>query len=120
MKRLFIILILPALTCVVACDNKCNCSSKNVCVAIINSTGQPIETVRLLTHGIKIVESKQLAIDDKTCISFKSPGENTFSLTAILSNGDTVISADEYSEGGYKFIGTVTKNKIKIEYNNFY
>ncbi len=116
MKRLFIIIVLG----VVACDNKCDCSSDNVCVTIVNVTGQSIETVRLLTKGIKRVESGQLATDDKTCLFFKSPGENSFSLTAILSNGDTIISAEEYSEGGYKFIGTVTKKKINIEFDKIY
>ncbi len=122
MKRLFIILLVLVLTGVIACDDKskCDCSKDSVCVSIINSTGQPLETVTLLSRGINKATVGQLASDDKACLSFKSSGENTFSLTAILSNGKTLISREEYSEGGYKFIGTITKDEIKIEYNDTY
>jgi len=121
MKRVFTILLLT-LAGIVACDSeeKCDCSRENVCITIINATGQPIKTVRLLTHGISKVASGQLATDDKTCLSFNSPGENSFNLTAILNNEDTITSTEVYSEGGYKFIGTITNDTMKIEYNNKY
>jgi hypothetical protein len=86
-------------------------------VAIINSTGQPLETVTLLSHEIIAEDSiKQLATGDLACLSFKGPGESSIRLTATFSNGKTLNSREEYSEGGYKFIGTITKNEIKIEY----
>jgi hypothetical protein len=122
MKRIFTILILLTLLGIVACNSeeKCDCSRERVCITIINSTGQPIKNVRLLTHGISKEASGLIETDDKTCFSFNSPGENSFNLTAILNNGETVISTEVYSEGGYKFIGTISNDTIKIEYNNNY
>ncbi len=118
-RLFFISTIFLSLT---ACNNKdkCDCSSDTVCVTIINGTGQSIETVWLRKQFFNIVSSRPLAIDDKTCLSFTGSGENTFNLMAILSNGDTVMSVEEYSEGGYKFIGTVTKDTIKIEHKKLY
>lgn len=119
MKKTFIIFTILTLTGVVACENKhkCECSSENVCVTLINSTGQIIETVKLI-HEKGNIATGQLAIDNETCILFKSPGENSFSLTAILNNGDSLISTAGYCEGGYRFIATATKDTIKIELNN--
>jgi len=122
MKRLFYIIILLTLTGIVACDRKekCDCTRDNVCVTIINKTDQPVKMVRLLTHGMSKVESGLLSTDAKTCLSFNSPGENSFKLTATLINGDTIGSTEVYSEGGYKFIGTLTNDTIKLQYDNKY
>ena len=120
MRQLFI--ILTVFLTLTACDNKdkCDCSSDTVCVSIINATGQPIEKVWLRSQVAIRASSRALAIDDKTCLSFKGSGEHTFNLMTILNNGNTVMSREEYSEGGYKFIGTITKDTIKIEYKNIY
>jgi hypothetical protein len=120
MKKHFIVLIQLALTSI-GCNEryKCDCFSENVCVTLINSTGQLVEKVNLL-HEKGNAVSGQLEINAKSCLSFKSPGENSFSLIAILSNGDTIISKAVYCEGGYKFIAIVTNAKINVEINNDY
>ena len=122
MKISIAALVSLSLICANGCGDKdqCDCSREKVCVTITNTTSHQLETVRLYTNGIIQVESGPLASGAKTCIAFRSPGENSFNLTAILSDGGTVTSNEEYSEGGYKFIGTVTKDKIEIEHDNTY
>jgi hypothetical protein len=88
---------------------------ENVCVTIINSTGLSLEKVELQIGGISKDSIGYLEPDKQACLSFRGSGESVFRLKAILTNGKTVVSGDEYSEGGYKFVGTVTHSIIKIE-----
>ena len=99
---------------------KCDCSNKNVCISFTNSSGQPLDTLILLSHGVTKNTIGQLALDEKTCLSFNSVGENTFSLMANLKNGKEIKSSEVYCEDGYKFTATATKNEITIDYSNSY
>jgi hypothetical protein len=121
MKRSIIAFASLTLT-FMACSSKvkCDCNSDKVCITIVNATGKRLESVRLFTKGIIQAETASLGASDKTCLAFTSPGENAFTLTAISTDGSKVISREEYSEGGYEFIGTVTEGRIEIETDNSY
>lgn len=121
MKKSIIAFLSLTLT-FIACNSKvkCDCSSDKVCITIVNATGKRLESVRLFTKGIIQAESASLEAADKTCLAFTSPGEKAFTLTAISTDGSKIISSEEYSEGGYEFIGTVTPEQIEIETDNTY
>lgn len=116
------IILLLVLNGVVACNSKvrCDCSRDNVCVLITNATGKPVKGIKLRTNGASVVERGHLGPTDKVCLSFKSPRENAFSLIATLDDGRSVVSSEEYSEGGYKFTATVMADYIKIEFDEAY
>jgi hypothetical protein len=116
------ILLLLALSGVVACNSKvrCDCSRGNVCVLIANAAGKPVKAIKLRTNGAPVVEREYLGPTDNVCLSFKSLGENAFSLIATLDDGRSVVSPEEYSEGGYKFTATIMADYIKIEFDEAY
>ena len=122
MKKWISVLLLFCLTSTNSCKSKikCDCSTKTVCISFVNSSGQPIETLRLISHGIDKTSIGQLVLNDKICMSFNSAGENTFSLVANLKNGKTIKSNEVYCEGGYKFTSIATESEIKISYSNSY
>jgi hypothetical protein len=122
MNKWIAILLLFFLTIVNSCKSKikCDCSTKTVCISLVNSSGQPLETLRLVSHGVDETSIGQLALNDKTCLSFNSSGENTFSLTANQKNGKTIKSIEVYCEGGYKFKAIATETEIKIDYSPLY
>jgi hypothetical protein len=122
MKKWVTILLIFFLTGANSCNPKikCDCSNNNVCISFTNSSGQPLQTLSLLSHGVNKTTIQQLALNDKPCLSFNSSGENTFSLTAILKNGKPIKSSEVYCEGGYKFTATATESEIKIVYSNSY
>lgn len=99
---------------------KCECSTKTVCVSFVNSSGQPIETLKLISHGVDKTSIGKLAPNNKICLSFNSTGENTFSLSANLKNGKTIKSGEVYCEAGYKFTSIATENDIKIVFSSTY
>jgi len=122
MHKWITIILLFFLTGINSCNSKikCDCSTNIVCVSLVNSSGQPLETLRLVSHGVDKTSIGHLAHYDKTCLSFNSTGENTFSLTANLKDGKIIKSIDVYCEGGYKFAAIVTESDIKIEYSTQY
>lgn len=122
MKKWIIILSLFFLTGANSCNSKikCDCSTKNVCISFVNSSGQPVEIIRLLSQGVNKTTIEQIAHNGKTCLSFNCPGENAFSLTANLKNGKIIKSGEAYCEGGYKFTATATKDEIKLDFSNSY
>lgn len=117
MTKIFALLTAITSLGIISCSdkNKCGCSSKYVCVAVVNTTGQPLKKVKLIVKGITKDTIGQVSTQENACLSFKSNGENSFMLQATLSNSKSVISKEQYSEGGYKFTATVTEEEIKIE-----
>jgi hypothetical protein len=121
MKRA-VVIFAPLMLIALGCGSKdsCKCSRDSVCVTIKNKSGQQILSARVVSKGMLQAKSDVLENGDKICMSFKSPGENSLNLAAIVSNGDTLISNEVYSEGGYAFLGTVTSEGIKVENNRSY
>ncbi len=112
------IVLLIALTSLVSCKrDQCVCAQDNVCVNITNSSGRVAHTVAILAQGVNPNAIGPLSPNDKACFSFRSPGENAFRVMAILSTGDTIKSAEVYSEGGYEFIGAIQEGEINIRQN---
>ncbi len=121
MRLSIIILLLFIAVVLFGCDmgskEGCVCSRDEVCVNVINRSGQEIKKVYLTHEGISIDDGEVgMEEDDRVCWSFLSPGENSFFMKAILSSGDTVISNEVYSEGGYKFSANIRSDSISIEY----
>jgi hypothetical protein len=116
------IVLLFVLTIVNSCKSKtqCNCLTKAVCVSLVNSSGQSLENLKLVSYGVDKTSIGKLALNDKACLAFNSTGENTFSLVANLKNGKTIKSTEVYCEDGYKFTAIATATNIKIEYSTFY
>lgn len=99
-----------------ACDNM---TSENVCVIIINQSGHNTKILTLKDEqGIKDIGP--LTNNSKTSLMYKSAGENSYIITAILDNGDTIKSKGNYTEGGYSMTEIITKDSIKTKYNNSY
>lgn len=122
MNKWFAIISLFFLTGVGSCKpkTKCDCSNTTVCVSVVNSSGQSLETLKLVSDGVKKAGIGQLAHNNKTCMAFNCSGENTFSVTAILKNGKAIKSGEVYCEGGYEFIAIATEDDIKVEYSPVY
>jgi hypothetical protein len=120
MKTIRIILLLTIF--LFACQNqdtsKCDCSSKSVCVTIKNETNQSINVI-ILKHEKGEATTKQLTSQNITCLSFESPGENSFNLTAVLNGGDTLKSLEMYSEGGFTYSATIRKDTININHSKY-
>ena len=86
----------------------------HVAVEIKIETRKEIESIEISSPRSKqifrIGESKEsLAV-------FPNPGEGTFSLTCIFSNGDTIRSTEVYIEGVYSIAAVIKDDKIDIEY----
>jgi hypothetical protein len=122
MNKWIAIILFFFLTGVNSCNSKikCDCSTNTVCISLINSSGEPLEILRLVSQGVDKTSIRHLALNDKTCLSFNSTGENTFSLAANFKNGKTIKSIEVYCEGGYKFTAIATESDIKIEYSTLY
>jgi hypothetical protein len=114
---IYIILILS-----LSCTNQetCKCLCSEVCVAVINNSGQWIRIAKLQKHNISIVSRARIAKNEQACMAFNSQGENSFKLIVILNNGDTLVSKEVYSEGEYNFSDIVNVDTLKLEYKEMY
>ena len=65
------------------------------------------------THGVS--SKSQLELEETTCLKVVSGGENTIWLIAVLESGDTLVSRQEYSEGGYDFHSEIYRDSIAID-----
>ncbi len=122
MRKRIPILSLFLLIGISSCISKlnCPCSDKKVCISLVNSSGQSLETLRLLSHGMEKTKTGQLKLNENACLSFNSAGENSFSLTANLNDGKLIKSEEVYCEGGYTFKAIVMKDEIKLIYSTTY
>ncbi|MES2655878.1 MAG: hypothetical protein V4620_09835 [Bacteroidota bacterium] len=117
MKRpLEIIFALIVLALAPSCGNKnCRATSKDdVSVLIINESGHYLSSL-VLKHEKGIKNIGPLADSAQTCVSFHSPGESSYTLTATLENGDTLISS-QYTEGGYALTETIMADSIQTKH----
>ncbi|MCR5889937.1 hypothetical protein LRS06_19600 [Hymenobacter sp. J193] len=89
-----------------------------VCVIVKNQSKRPIKLLTL-KHERGSIEVKGLAQGEQTNVIFKSPGENAYYVIAKLESGSTVTSREEYIEGGYRGIGNIFNDTIKIKPNDY-
>ena len=122
MKALSRIVSLFVIICINSCKSKikCSCSEETVCISLENNSGQELQNISILNKGISKATIATLQMNDQTCLTFNSAGENIFNLTVNFKNGKTIKSSEVYFEGGYKFSAIVTEDKIKVDYNASY
>jgi len=110
-----LVLNMSAFSCVNS-SKDCYCSHQEVCILVINHSGQSVVVINIVNKKESASKGK-LGDEKKSCITFNSAGENSFRLEAILESGDTIVSGEVYSEGGYKFIGKIKKDTLILEYD---
>lgn len=96
-----------------------NVSINDVCVTIINHSGKAIKKI-ILKHEKGSINIDPIDINSQASVTFRSPGENSYILTAILINGDTLVSNGSYVEGGYKSTETITSESISTRHDDIY
>lgn len=119
-RQLEIIFILTIWIIVQSCDNQSCTKNKQdeVSILVMNQSGKNIISL-FLKHEKGLINIGQLNNQSQTCISYKSPGENAHTLTAILEGGDTLKSY-EYTEGGYSLTEIIVADSIETQYQQSY
>ena len=106
-----------------SCRSKCKCSNdiRHVQITFESTVSSSIDSVHVYAGnstpgraGIAAAYSKNL------CVCFESPGENSFSVSAALSDGTVLTSREEYSEGGYRFRAIVKADGIILQNERAY
>ncbi|MFC4816636.1 hypothetical protein [Flavobacterium sp. GCM10023249] len=93
-------------------DTSCNYLAKGeVCIVLKNRSGKNIQSVELLHENGKS-EIVTIKDNENGAISFNSPGENAYTITATFDDGKKVKSKETYIESGYKMIETIHKDTI--------
>lgn len=92
---------------------RCFCFlTKNVCVYVINESGQKIPSGYLTAYQNDTIKFFNIKNGNDVCLKYRSGGENAFTLTVNLSDNKT-LQYGEYSEDGYCFDLVVTSEKIE-------
>lgn len=87
-------------------------STKNeVNIILKNRSGKKINSV-LLQHEKGTKKYFSLTNNTNTTITFNTPGENAYTITATFDDGKKVKSKETYIESGYKMIETIHKDTI--------
>ncbi len=95
-------------------DKGCHVNSKyQVSILDFNQSGQNLYPV-IFEYEKGLKKIGQSAKNTKACISFDSPTENSYTLTAILETGDTLCSTK--LEGGYSQAEIITTDSNKTKY----
>lgn len=85
---------------------------------VMNESGQEAKTLWLEHEGGK-EEFGPIAKNDSKSVAFESAGENSYTITAVLENGDTLRSKGTYTEGGYKLIEVMSATEIKTKFEKY-
>ncbi|MBK8369694.1 MAG: hypothetical protein IPL10_20605 [Bacteroidetes bacterium] len=116
MKILTYIIFILFISC--NSDDKCgNITEREVCVTIFNKSGQRIRHLTL-TNEKGFNDVGVLKNNSQTSIKYASGGEDSYTIIAVLDNGDTLKSNGTYTEGGWKMNEIVTKDSIKTKYKD--
>ena len=94
-----------------------NQTSTDVCLTIINKSGQGIKKLTLL-NGHGSIECNSLMQDQDTTLQYKAGGEGMYSWNILFEN-DSLMRYGNYIEGGYCVVDTVTANGIHTHYCDF-
>lgn len=116
MERLTRLLTVIALcTVFVGCSSpyaECPRSLEHVCIKVVNRNDQIISTL-ILSHERGKESFGPIEANGQASTSFLSPGENTYGLTAILANGDTIRSRENYVEGGNRVTEVLSSTEFQ-------
>jgi len=106
-----------------ACKENCSCpiDGRHVYVKFTNNVSTPIDSIRAhIGAGNFGRGDVVMAFKDDLCVCFESPGENVFSVSALLSDGTVIVSKEYYSEGGYRFRAIMNAEGIFLENESNY
>jgi len=107
---------------VLACKNENNVckyiNRKEVCIKLINKSGQDIKLLTV-NNGMKKSISN-LKDNEEGYISIYSPGESSYKITVIFENGDVIESKGNYVEGGYRMTEIIRQDRIETKSYDFY
>lgn len=112
---LWAFLMLFCTTCGIRKTKKSDCPINSVKVIINNRSNHDIVDILLEYHDAA-VKVGRLRDNDKTFLCFDGGTENSYHLTIVLDNGDTLKSNGAYVEGGYTMIETVFADSIVTKY----
>ena len=119
-----IFIVISILSCQLFFSCKKNTSCKNlakgdVCIILKNRSGKNIKLLEL-RHERGKNEITNLADSENANISFNSPGESSYTISAVFEDGKTVKSTGAYIEGGYKMTEIIHKDKIETKVADLY
>lgn len=120
------ILIIISIIC---CQLFISCREKNtsceylakgdICVILKNRSGKNIKSLEL-KHERGKNEIINLANNENANISFNSPGESSYTITASFEDGKVVKSTGTYIEGGYKMTEIIHNDEIESKISTFF
>lgn len=87
-----------------------------VTVKLHNVSGKEIVSLRLV-HEHGLVEVANLATGTTRTVRFYAPGESSYKITMVFSDGRSLESREAYVEAGYSITETITAVEIKTEYD---
>ena len=87
-------------------------------MTVLNQSGHSAKFLSL-KHERGNVEIGAILNNSEVSVVFESPGENSYILTAILDNGDTLKSNGTYSEGGYRLTEVITSKSIRTKFDKY-
>ena len=105
-----------------SCGSSDNCdrmTKDDVCVTIINKSGHDTKTLTLQQSNGNKSDLGILKNNSQTSTVYKSAGEDTYVLVAVLVNGDTIKSHEHYTEGGWKMTEILTSDSIRHKHRDY-
>lgn len=101
-------------------DTSCKILDKDdVCIILKNRSGKNIKLLEL-KHERGKNEITNITDNENANISFNSPGESSYTITATFEDGKTVKSTGAYIEGGYKMTEIIHIDKIETKIADLY
>jgi hypothetical protein len=87
-----------------------------VTVEIHNISGKEIDSLRLV-HEHGTVEVAHLPADATRSVRFYAPGESSYKIALVFSDGQALEGGAGYVEAGYSTTETITASEIKSDHN---
>lgn len=87
-----------------------------VTVKLHNVSGKEIVSLRLV-HEHGLVEVANLATGATRTVRFYAPGESSYKITMVFSDGRSLEGGAGYVEAGYSITETIAAGEIKTEYD---
>lgn len=87
-------------------------------VNLHNASNKEIASVRLI-HEHGLVEIANLPINANRTVLFYAPGESSYKIAVMFSDGQSIESNEVYVEAGYSITETITEQGLESDYRLF-
>lgn len=87
-------------------------------VNLHNASNKEITSVRLI-HEHGLVDIVNLPVNARRKILFYAPGESSYKITLVFSDGTSLEGSEVYVEAGYSITETITEQGLESEYRRF-